>query len=290
MPHTELRGTHPLKLLGGREVKLAPGSPEQQLAEAASIQHSRISHSQLVALGFTRHVIARRVRAATLHPIHRAVYGVGPRVEVELGAETAALLAVGDPVALSHESAAHLWGIWPVQPDCVHLIVPGQRAGSREGIVVHRSRRITAADVTIHRGLPVTTPARAFLDLADAHPPRPVERAFDEALALRIVSPTKVRDEERLLALFRHAQLPDRERNVQLGSFTVDFLWPDAHVAVEFDSFTWHTSPGAFRRDRAKDAYLKDAGIDLHRVTWTMLDDPIPLIARVVRALPSALS
>jgi very-short-patch-repair endonuclease len=279
------------------------------------MQRARVSRSQLRVLGFSPSAIGRRLEGASLYLIHRAVYGVGPRVEVEFGDETAALLAVGDPAALGVDSAAHLWGFWPAHPDIVHIVIPDHRTKSRTGICVHRSLSLTHADTTFRSRLPVTTPARTLLDLAEAHPPRAVERALDEAFARRLVSPTKLREqlarspgragaplltslldphrargvtkeqgEERLLALFRHAQLPDPERNVRLGPFTVDFLWRDQQVAVEFDSFTWHTSPTAFRRDRAKDAYLKDAGIDLHRVTWTMLDDPVPLIARVVRA------
>jgi very-short-patch-repair endonuclease len=311
-----LGGTTPLKLVGGREVRVAPGTPDQRLVAAAAMQSARISRAQLIVLGFNHGGIARRIQAARLYLIHRGVYGVGPRVEVELGDETAALLAIGPPVALSHESAAHLYGIWKAIPPIVHVAVPGHRSKSRQGIVVHRSNRLTAADVTTHRGLPVTTPARILLDLADRHPVRTVERAFDEALARRLVSPAKVRDlltrspgragtpllgalidpdrrggvtigeaEERLLALVRHAHLPDPQRNARIGPYTVDFLWPEQHVAVEFDSFTWHGGPSSFRRDRAKDAYLNDRAINLHRVTWAMLEDPVPLIARLVRAI-----
>jgi very-short-patch-repair endonuclease len=279
------------------------------------MQSARISQSQLVALGFTRNAIAWRVRSGAIYPLHRAVYGVGPRIEVELGDETAALLAVGAPVALSHESAAYIYRLWRTRPDVVHVTVPSNRAKSRRGIVVHRSNRLTAADVTTHRGLPVTAPARMFLDLADRHPARTVERAFDEALGRRLVTPAIIREtlarsagragapllaalidparaggvtvgeaEERLLQLLRHANLPDPHRNARVGPFTVDFLWPDHQVAVEFDSFAWHAGPWSFRRDRAKDAYLKDRAIDLHRVTWAMLEDPVPLVARLVRA------
>jgi very-short-patch-repair endonuclease len=285
----------------------------------ASAQRGRVSREQLAAIGVTSAMIVTRVRGGLLTREHRSVYAIGPSLSVEWGPETGALLAVGPPVVLGHESAARLWGLWPAAPPAggpVEVCVPGDRARTRDGITVHRHRSLAAADVTTRDGLPVTTAARTLLDLAEHHHIRAVERALDEALARHLTSPTKLREllarspgragapplaalldperargvtreagEEDLLALVRRAGLPDPERNVSFGRFTVDFYWPEARLAVEFDSFTWHTGAAAFRRDREKDAHLRDAGIELHRVTWAMLEEQVALISRLSRAI-----
>ncbi len=310
----------PVRLVGGPELKVLNGRPDERIAAVAGAQHGQISHAQLLALGLTPQMIKTRDRRGSLFRVHRGVYAVGSRAAIDLGSETAALLAVGAPVALSLDSAGWQWRIWPEPPDddVVHVSVPGHRAKSRGRITVHHSLSVGARDVTILHGLPITTPTRTVLDLADRYRdiPRTVERVLDEALARHLTSPTKLRAalagspgrsgapllvalldperargvtreaaEERLLGHFRRANIPDPERNVGLGRFTVDFYWAGAQLAVEFDSFTWHTGAAAFRRDREKDAYLRDRGVELHRVTWTMLEDPVPLIARIVRAI-----
>lgn len=91
--------------------------------------------------------------------------------------------------------------------------------------------------------------------------------------------------EERMLEILHRAGIGDAERNATVGPYEVDFLWRRADLVVEIDSFTWHSGPAAFRRDRRKDAFLHDHGIDVLRVTWEMMDEPLPLVARIVRAI-----
>lgn len=58
----------------------------------------------------------------------------------------------------------------------------------------------------------------------------------------------------------------------------LDFAWPDAMVAAEYDSETWHTGSDALRRDREKLAAVQDLG-------WTV----IPILADDVRRRPQLL-
>jgi very-short-patch-repair endonuclease len=104
----------------------------------------------------------------------------------------------------------------------------------------------------------------------------------------RAVGVTREAAEERMLALIRAAGLQDPERNVAIGPYVVDFLWPDSRVIVEVDSYQWHSGPAAFKRDRRKHAYLTDRGHQVHRVTWEMMNDPLPLIARLAHTVPAA--
>jgi very-short-patch-repair endonuclease len=88
-----------------------------------------------------------------------------------------------------------------------------------------------------------------------------------------------------MLELLRAAGIPDPQRNVAIGPYVVDFLWREARLVIEVDSYTWHSSSRAFSRDRRKDAFLADRGLTVVRVTWEMMDQPLPLIARIARAI-----
>ena len=77
------------------------------------------------------------------------------------------MLACGPGAILSHLSAAHLWGMRAPRGDGrPHVTVVAGRARP-PGVVVHRTRRISRADITVERGIRVTTPARTVIDVAD---------------------------------------------------------------------------------------------------------------------------
>jgi very-short-patch-repair endonuclease len=185
--------------------------------------------------------------------------------------------------------------------------------------VVHRSGILIPADVRIHRGLPVTSPARAMLDVAVTLPRREVERLLDEAVYVRrIVTPAEIEsllcragrhpgaanlaaaaadprraagtdseNEERLLDLVRAAGLPEPVRREYVLDFRIDFLWPECAVAVEVDAYGTHGSPARFERDRRRDArLLTERGIVVLRFTGTMIRTaPLEVIATLSRAI-----
>jgi len=55
----------------------------------------------------------------------------------------------------------------------------------------------------------------------------------------------------------------------------VDFAWPAARIAVEYDSMQWHANADIWRRDRIKQTRLKECG-------WTV----IPIVVDDVRRRP----
>ena len=132
-------------------------------------QHGVITRQQLLEIGYTSDAIKHRVAQGRLHPIHAGVYAAGrPELTLE-GRFIAAVLACGPTAALSHESAAQLWGIRPVRPGAIELSITGKAQRRRPGIVLHRR---TAMEVTTRRGIPVTTPAGTLIDLAACLPAR----------------------------------------------------------------------------------------------------------------------
>ncbi|MDQ6744477.1 MAG: DUF559 domain-containing protein [Actinomycetota bacterium] len=294
------------------------GPADQRVATIASAQRGRVSRRQLLAAGLSAKMIEGRLASGRLHSKHRGVYAVGHAAAVELGDETAALLAAGDGAVLSHASAGSLWEILrhPRDPR-IHVTVAECRFPRRAGVCVHRSTTLLPHDLRIRRWLPVTSPARTLLDLAGVVDARDLELALDEALRHKLLTPAQVADmvaraphragapalaallgragcetvtrseaEEMLLALIRRAGLPEPQLNVRCQGYLVDALWPALRVVVEVDGHLYHGSRRAFEDDRAKGAALSAAGYGVVRITVRqMTGEPHAVIARLAQAL-----
>ena len=76
--------------------------------------------------------------------------------------------------------------------------------------------------------------------------------------------------------------------NTRLGAHLVDFHWRDRNLVAEVDGYRFHSSRGAFERDRRRDADLNAAGFRVLRITWRQLaEEPLAVIARLAQALAS---
>ncbi|HET9720819.1 MAG TPA: type IV toxin-antitoxin system AbiEi family antitoxin domain-containing protein, partial [Solirubrobacteraceae bacterium] len=294
------------------------GGPDEQMAAVAAMQRGRVGNRQLTTAGMNANMIRHRVRRGTLHRLFRTVYAVGHPGKVELGDATAALLAYGEGASLGYRSGVWIWGFIRREPDGVDVLLrPGGTAKSRPGIRVHRSTTITAADIVIHRGLPVVKPALALLQFGDVAEAREVELAVDEALASKAVSRTKLREavtlhgagrrggslicelagvrlssitrsggEERLRNLILSSGLPIPEMQARLYGFEGDYYWEEAAYVVEFDGFDVHSTRSAWRRDRLKDRVFAANGIRLDRFTWEdITEQPLATIAHISRQI-----
>jgi very-short-patch-repair endonuclease len=206
----------------------------------------------------------------------------------------AAVIASGGGAVLSHGSAAVHWGLLRPLPGPVDVSVP-TRAGRRRrvGIRLHRRVALAATEVTRHKGIPVTTPARTVADLSGAVPPRLARRARRQAevlgLPLGALSDsdrTRSDLEGDFLRLCRHNALPLPRVNVRIGPWTVDFLWPDRRLVVETDSYLYHRGRVAYEDDRERDLDLRARGYDVLRLSEGQLADQAPRVAAMVsRAL-----
>jgi very-short-patch-repair endonuclease len=310
-------------VLGASEKVPVRGPFHQRIAQIAGSQRGRIARRQLIAAGISSSSTDRLVARSCLFPLHRAVFAVGHTAPIELGDETAALLAVSETAALSHLSAAVLWSLLP--PDSanglIHVTTAEQHRPCLEGVVVHRSRVLRTTDVRVHRGLPVLSPAWALLGIAELVTERRLELAVDRGLVDRIVRSDEIRDvlsrtsgrpgapllkaqlvrltdgptltrseaEERFLALIRQAGLPAPRVNTRLHGYEVDFYWPGERCVVEIDGFKFHSTRRAFEHDRRKDAVLQAAGIAVLRFTWRQLEtEPLTVVARLAALLARA--
>ena len=301
-------------------VQWAGGRPvpkDRLIGDLAGRQYGVVSRSQLLAMGIGAGAIQTRVRRHYLHRLHRGVYAVGHLALVPLALEMAAVLACGPTATITHRSSAVVWYMLPAidgaDIDVTVLTGKGRRAGLR----IHRTTRMSARDIRHFRGLPVTTPSRTVIDLAECVTDRELERALHEAITRRLLDARRLRAEldryrgrrgisrlkklldnhgpstltrsaaeERFLGLLRSAGLPAPEVNVLVQGHLVDFLWRDQGLVVEVDGFQFHSSREAFERDRRRDAELQRAGLRALRVTWRQIvDAPYATLANVVGAL-----
>ena len=126
-------------------------SRERHVAALAQRQHGVVTTRQLAAAGIGKAGIEHRVKHGRLVRLHRGVFQVGP-VAAPRGREMAALLACGEDAALSHHSAAAVWGFRPEHEGDVHVTTTAQ-GRSRQGIQVHRTHSLKAA-VDVRRRCP----------------------------------------------------------------------------------------------------------------------------------------
>src|SRR2546423_4231460 len=101
--------THRVKVLGMRSLLSVSGTRDQRIAAIAQTQRGRVSRRQLLAAGITDSQMHRMLRIGWLHRLHYGVYAVGHLAPIELGRETAALLACNEGAVLSHRSAGQIW-------------------------------------------------------------------------------------------------------------------------------------------------------------------------------------
>jgi very-short-patch-repair endonuclease len=158
--------------------------------------------------------------------------------------------------------------------------------------------------MTVHRGVPITTPARTIIDLARTLSGRPLEHMIDLAdqrglidfddlrqansVSLQAVlsryssAPTRSELEERFLRLCDDHGITRPETNARIEGIEVDFVWRARRLVVEVDGYTYHRSPTAFESDRAKDVTLKLAGWQVLRFTWRQLAERRAWVAAAI--------
>ena len=82
---------------------------------------------------------------------------------------------------------------------------------------------------------------------------------LQELLGAHVAGSTRTKSdfEELLLALCREHGLPQPLVNQPIEGFEVDFVWPQARLIVEADSWSAHGRRSSFERDRLRDAALR---------------------------------
>ena len=118
-------------------------------------------------------------------------------------------------------------------------------------------------------------------------------RAIEDALtrrpsvALREVlddlNPTQSMLEDAFLRLLSAPRNPDAARAGPGRPARPDFVWPDARLVVEVDSWSAHSTPYAFQADRTQSNAVQLAGWTILRFTYRDVTRRPQLVAAQVR-------
>jgi hypothetical protein len=231
----------------------------------------------------------------------------------------AALLLAGSNAVLSHETSAFLYGCTAASQDPIHVLKPyGRKLRPRPGLVVHQGQfevadisevdglRCLVLDATITellcRGDRATALACADQALAFASAAERAEIKAD--IACRIAERTDSRGRQQgsflldlatglpesppeswLLLKIVDAGLPVPEPQFVVRDINgreiwrLDFAWPDARLALEYDGYAAHAEKGD--ADASRDEDLRRRGWTVIRADVSDLRDPTRLLARL---------
>jgi very-short-patch-repair endonuclease len=296
------------------------------ITEIAAEQHAAVSRRQLLDAGLSRRALEHRLATGRLLRVHAGVYRLAGHPPSALQSLTAACLAAGPGVAVSHRGAAFLHGIGGIGPR-PEVSVSGPRSPRPPGVLVHRVGQLVRPDVGTVDGLRCTRPARTVIDLAAVVGRAALAVALDDALSRRLLTCSYLRQrievlgrqgragtatlvdllddradgrpqstsefERRLFELLRSGGLPVPRPQFEValpGGRTafVDYAYPDVLLGIEADSFRHHASRTDWSRDRTRNNLLIAAGWRILPVTWDdVVTSPDELLALLDRSVRS---
>src|SRR5436305_4473774 len=164
----------------------------REIARVARRQDNVVTLAQLLEAGLGQRGVRHRVKAGVMQRLHRGVFLLGAAPPTRMARARAAVMACGEGAAVSHRSAAEMFGLLPETDRGVDVTVVGRNSGFHPGIRLHRPRALARHHETKMLGIPVTTVSRIIADLAATESADEVEHAFQEALYRRIVTPAAV--------------------------------------------------------------------------------------------------
>ncbi len=291
----------------------------REITALAEAQFGVVARRQLIGLGVSVDSVEARLRAGSLHRLHRGVYAVGHRVLSREAHWLAAVFACGPNAVLSHRTAAAHWGFRSYSGSYIHITSPS-KSKSRGSIRRHWAR-LCPDEVTEQERIPVTTVSRTLFDLASELAPQALESALRQCEYLRLYDSLSIRDllerypghrgnrairialanlgqapgeveeglEERFLSFLDAYGLPRPELNAWLEAqghrYKVDCLWRRQRLIAELDSWRAHGTRSAFQADKARDRRLLLEGYATTRVTWRQLEREPAALAADLRAL-----
>jgi very-short-patch-repair endonuclease len=285
-----------------------------ELARIAG-RHRVVTWHQLRQAGLSKRAIEHRVATGRLRWLWWGVYVVGTAPPPPLSVAHAASITPATCGFVSHRWVFLVYGIASADFPVDVTVLGGSRDGRPGKVRVHRSTTLEPRDLTTRHGIPVTTVARALLDVAPSTTSFELERLLSDAQVAKSVTEAQLRDvlaragrhkgapklralitegpgvtlsdpERVLRRLLREAGLPQPITNYPVGPYKADFAWPEHKLIVEFDSFSAHGHRQAFHHDRERNATLTAQGWSVMPVTGRQLvNEPTAVIARIATAL-----
>ena len=299
---------------------------DDKIASVAASQYGVFSRGQAIAAGFSKSAIDRRVRSGRWRVALRGVYrlsGVPPSHQQKL---MEAFLWAGPSAVVSHRSAGELLGLEGVPKGFVELTARKDRR-TPPGIILHVTEALPRSDCAKLGPFTLTNVTRTCIDLGAVVGEEIVEVAMEDALRTRRTSldklsrrtdalvckgrtgpgvikrllgrrisserPTDTGFETKLFRILRENgfPLPVRQFVVRRrdGRFNarVDLAYPEIKLAIECDSYKFHSGRRAWEKDRKRGNPLVAAGWGTLRATWSDLENPMEFLQILREAFSS---
>jgi very-short-patch-repair endonuclease len=272
------------------------------LARIFEAQYGVISRSQALGAGMTRKGIEVRLRTGTWRSQFPGTYVVAGSPRSWRQRLMEACLWAGEAALASHRAAAALWKLPGFAESLIEVTV--QKHISSPHVLVHRTTTLPSLDAVRREGIPVTAPHRTIIDLCAVVSPRLVEQSLDMFLvrgqtevdflwrqlnrigsvgrcgtahlramlaerAGRLVHPGSS-SETRLLTLLRDNGIKGARPQVEIfdgNEFVArpDIVFESLKLAIEVDSWTWHTDKSRRRADARRQNRLERLGLTVLR-------------------------
>jgi very-short-patch-repair endonuclease len=302
------------------QLRVASRAARVRVEELAATQYGIVHVDQAVALGLPKDTIYRLVRSAGWTLALPRVIAVGGVTRGSKQDLFAACTWTGEGAAASYRSAGVLWELDGVRAGEVEITFPGRKQSPHPTIVVHEAS--SGFGVQHKDGIPVTTVTKTIVDLAGALSPDELELALEDALRRRLTSlprlrmallehggrrgsrslrhlleeralqtrPTDSRLEVKILRVLAKAGLPRPIGQYPVtmpgeSDYHLDFAYPEARFGIEGDSYRWHSSRSAWRRDRARLNRLSQLGWRVLLVSWEDLKGDAAEFVSTVRGI-----
>jgi very-short-patch-repair endonuclease len=291
------------------------------VARLLAAQHGLATRAQLVARGAHPSAIDRALRAGRFRAVADGVYALPTSPDTGDRRLLTAVLAVGPEAVASHDAAAWVHRLRGFDAFALEVTSPEPRRA--RGVTVHRMD-LDRRDRETVRGIPVTRPARTFIDLRGADLAL-LEPALEDALRRRLVTvdllarllaqrgirgrhgaghlgrllevrgpsyrPTESELEDLFEPLLKQANVPLPGRQFNLvrpdGSFVarLDFAYAAERIGIWLDGYMCHQGVTAFQRDHFQSQEAAKLGWRTVRFTWHDLTQRGEHVVETVKAL-----
>lgn len=254
--------------------------------------------------------IRRRVRAGVWTEVHPGVFLAEGHPITSRARVRAGWLWAGSDAVVDGAAAAFWFGLTDRPPPRIGVTVAPRTRRTPPEMIRMRRRTLPAPDRARRDGIALTGKALTVLETAAAHPDGItfLDRALQGPVTYEdlyaaycrnagahgmgrsrelLVSAADNADsitERRLVAALRHAGVQDVVQGLPLGDWKIDIAFPGARLAVEVDSWAWHTDPVRFARDREKGNAIVAAGWRLLRFTWRDVTHHVDRCVALVRS------
>lgn len=297
---------------------------KENLIQLTGRQHGVISRAQALQAGMTRRSIDGRLVFGQWQRMLPGVYRMSTAPDSWMQRLMAAWLWAGEGAVVSHTSAAVLLELEGIKPGKIEITTLRRLRAPAPWITVHFTCKLPACDLAARSGVKVTEVSRTLFDLGAVLDEEAVEIALEDALRRGLTSlprlrwrleqlgaqgrgggrilrrlldarapgtrPTGSLFEVRLLRVLVAAGLPKPllQYEVRVGRkiIRIDFAYPEMRVAIEAQSFRFHSRRADWEADIARRNALADQGWRIIEVTWEdVVRRPEIVVDRIASAL-----